>query len=73
MYFFECWNCAQLFMLLLDSHHPNTLFLGNVLVSNNPSVYVPVITKLPKFYIGNKALVSHANRSISKKLYLIIF
>jgi hypothetical protein len=46
---YECWNCAQLFKLRLDSHHPNTHFPGNVLVSHNPSVYVPVITKLPRF------------------------
>ena len=37
-------SCRVLFLITLIH-----IFLGNVLVSHNPSVYVSVATKLPKF------------------------
>ena len=45
--FYECWNCAQptyigRVLILITLIH---ISLGNVLVSHNPSVYVPVVTK----------------------------
>ena len=36
-------SCRVLFLITLIH-----IFLGNVLVSHNPSVYVPVATNLPK-------------------------
>ena len=46
-----CWDCARTLSRFASWYFINQIhmFLGNVLVSHNPSVYVPVATNLPRF------------------------